>query len=37
MGKKEDTLVFYGVDNVISIVLQFLNHTNNIIDACGLQ
>ena len=34
MGKKEDTLVFYGVDTVISIVLQFLNHTNNIIDAC---
>ncbi|MFY9565966.1 MAG: HAMP domain-containing sensor histidine kinase [Nitrososphaeraceae archaeon] len=34
MGKKEDTLVFYGVDTVISIVLQFLNHTNNMIDAC---
>jgi signal transduction histidine kinase len=34
MGKKEDTLVFYGVDTVISIVLQFLDHTNNIIDAC---
>ena len=34
MGKKEDTLVYYGVDTVISIVLQFLNHTNNIIDAC---
>lgn len=34
MGKKEDTVVFYGVDTVISIVLQFLNHTNNIIDAC---
>ncbi|MGA7691389.1 MAG: HAMP domain-containing sensor histidine kinase [Nitrososphaeraceae archaeon] len=34
MGKKEDTLIFYGVDTVISIVLQFLNHTNNTIDAC---
>jgi signal transduction histidine kinase len=27
-------MVFYGVDNVINTVLQFLNQTNNIINAC---
>jgi two-component system, OmpR family, sensor histidine kinase VicK len=34
IGKKEDTLVFYGVDTVINIILEFLNHTNSKIDAC---
>jgi two-component system sensor histidine kinase VicK len=34
IGKKEDTLVFYGVDTVINIILEFLNHTNRKIDAC---
>jgi two-component system, OmpR family, sensor histidine kinase VicK len=34
IGKKEDTLVFYGVDTVIDIILEFLNHTNSKIDAC---
>lgn len=32
--KKEDTMVLYGVDNVINTVLQFLNQTNDIINAC---
>ena len=32
--KEELTKVFYGVDTVINIVIQFLNQTNNIIDAC---
>jgi hypothetical protein len=34
IGKKEDTLVFYGVDTVINIILEFMNHTNSKIDAC---
>jgi hypothetical protein len=34
IGKKEDTLVFYGVETVINIILEFLNHTNSKIDAC---
>jgi two-component system sensor histidine kinase VicK len=34
IGKKEDTHVFYGVDTVINIILEFLNHTNSKIDAC---
>ena len=33
-AKKEDTMVLYGVDNVINTVLQFLNQTNDIINAC---
>jgi two-component system, OmpR family, sensor histidine kinase VicK len=33
-GKKEDTLVFYGADTVVNIILEFLNHTNSKIDAC---
>jgi two-component system, OmpR family, sensor histidine kinase VicK len=32
--KKEDILVFYGVDAVINIVMQFLNHTNKTVYAC---
>jgi hypothetical protein len=32
--KKEDTLVFYGVDTVIDTVIQFLNQTNKIVYAC---
>ena len=32
--KKEDTLVFYGVDAVINIVIQFLNQTNKTVYAC---
>jgi hypothetical protein len=32
--KKEDTLVFYGVDAVIDIVIQFLNQTNKTVYAC---
>src|ERR671931_240297 len=32
--KKEDTLVFYGVDAVINVVIQFLNQTNNVVYAC---
>ena len=32
--KKEDTMVLYGVDNVINTVLQFLNQTNDIVNAC---
>ena len=32
--KKEDILVFYGVDAVINIVMQFLNHTNETVYAC---
>ena len=32
--KKEDTMVLYGVDNVINTVLEFLNQTNDIINAC---
>jgi two-component system sensor histidine kinase VicK len=32
--QKEDTLVFYGVDAVINIVIQFLNQTNKIVYAC---
>src|ERR671919_2900934 len=32
--KKIDTMVLYGVDNVISTVLQFLNQTNDIVNAC---
>jgi signal transduction histidine kinase len=31
---KERTVVVYGIDNVINIVLQFLSQTNNKIDAC---
>ena len=33
-AKKEDTMVLYGVDNVINTVLEFLNQTNDIINAC---
>jgi signal transduction histidine kinase len=32
--KKEETLVFYGVDAVINIVIQFLNQTNKTVYAC---
>src|SRR5215204_1669805 len=32
--KKEDTLVFYGVDAVINTVIQFLNQTNKTVYAC---
>ena len=32
--KKIDTMVLYGVDNVINTVLQFLNQTNDIVNAC---
>ncbi|MGA7543450.1 MAG: HAMP domain-containing sensor histidine kinase [Nitrososphaeraceae archaeon] len=32
--KKEDTLVFYGVDAVINIVIQFLNQTKKTVYAC---
>ena len=32
--KKEDILVFYGVDAVINIVMQFLNQTNKTVYAC---
>ena len=32
--KKEDTLVFYRVDAVINIVIQFLNQTNKTVYAC---
>ena len=32
--EKEDTMVLYGVDNVINTVLQFLNQTNDIVNAC---
>ncbi|HJY10515.1 MAG TPA: HAMP domain-containing sensor histidine kinase, partial [Nitrososphaeraceae archaeon] len=34
IGKKQDTLVFHGVDTVVNIILKFLNHTHNKIDAC---
>jgi signal transduction histidine kinase len=32
--KKEDTLVFYGVDTVINTVIQFLNQTTKTVYAC---
>jgi two-component system, OmpR family, sensor histidine kinase VicK len=32
--EKEDTLVFYGVDAVINIIMQFLNQTNETVYAC---
>ena len=32
--KKEETLVFYGVDAVINTVIQFLNQTNKTVYAC---
>jgi len=32
--KKEDTLVFYGVDIVINTVIQFLNQTTKTVYAC---
>jgi two-component system sensor histidine kinase VicK len=32
--KKEETLVFYGVDAVINIVIQFLIQTNKTVYAC---
>ncbi|HEU4823429.1 MAG TPA: hypothetical protein VFS97_08400, partial [Nitrososphaeraceae archaeon] len=32
--KKEDTLVFYGVDAVMNVVIQFLNQTNKTVYAC---
>jgi hypothetical protein len=32
--KKEDTRVFYGVETVISTVIQFLNQTNKTVYAC---
>ena len=32
--KKEDTLVFYGVDAVINTVIQFLNQTSKTVYAC---
>lgn len=32
--KKEDTSVFYGVDAVVNLVIQFLNQTNKIVYAC---
>src|ERR687892_735810 len=32
--KKEDTLVFYGVDAVINMVIQFLNQTSKTVYAC---
>ncbi|HZB16267.1 MAG TPA: HAMP domain-containing sensor histidine kinase [Nitrososphaeraceae archaeon] len=33
-GKREVTRVFYGVETVISTVIQFLNQTNNVVYAC---
>src|SRR5215217_7053188 len=33
-GKGEVTRVFYGVETVISTVIQFLNQTNDIVYAC---
>jgi two-component system, OmpR family, sensor histidine kinase VicK len=33
-GKKEVTRVFYGVETVISTVIQFLNQTNFVVYAC---
>jgi hypothetical protein len=32
--KREDTRVFYGVETVISTVIQFLNQTNKTVYAC---
>jgi signal transduction histidine kinase len=32
--KKEDTFVFYGVDAVMNVVIQFLNQTNKTVYAC---
>jgi signal transduction histidine kinase len=32
--KREVTRVFYGVETVISTVIQFLNQTNNVVYAC---
>jgi two-component system, OmpR family, sensor histidine kinase VicK len=32
--EKEETLVFYGVDAVMNIVIQFLNQTNKTVYAC---
>src|SRR5215217_451461 len=32
--KGEVTMVFYGVETVISTVIEFLNQTNNIVYAC---
>jgi two-component system, OmpR family, sensor histidine kinase VicK len=32
--EKEDTLVFYGVDAVVNIVMQFLNQTNETVYVC---
>jgi two-component system, OmpR family, sensor histidine kinase VicK len=32
--EKEETLVFYGADAVINIVIQFLNQTNKTVYAC---
>jgi hypothetical protein len=29
-----NNIVFYGVDTVINIILELLNHTNSKIDAC---
>jgi hypothetical protein len=31
---EEGTRVFYGVETVVNIVLQFIDKTNNKIDAC---
>ena len=33
-GKREVTRVFYGVETVISTVIEFLNQTNNVVYAC---
>lgn len=33
-GRKQFTTVFYGIDTVLDIVLQFLKQTNSIIYAC---
>lgn len=33
-GKREVTTVFYGVETVISTVIEFLNQTNHIVYAC---
>jgi hypothetical protein len=30
-AKKEDTSVFYGVDDVVNLVIQFLNQTNKTV------
>jgi two-component system, OmpR family, sensor histidine kinase VicK len=32
--KREVTRVFYGVETVISTVIEFLNQTNNVVYAC---